>query len=876
MPETTSAIRVPLAFDTQVRIPVAGLTLTFREAALLLGSAGPAWLAVRVIPMPFGLAVATLLIGAALTVATLTREGLWIGTWWALRGVERWLPRVIREGVPVRAATRPLGDTVEVRGLRRPLPLPTRLQPLARVVRVQQVLNGLFEVDPGGWRAIIAIAGPTAAVTDRSYFSWTQTLMQVLTRVDVPAQVVAVRDHWDATEAEAIFDRRVSADLQLVPYERRLFAEVAERSLNLRHYIVWAPGTAGPDGLPVGGPLGPLGSRPPVTRLAAASTLATALRTVAACALTAQAVPADDLRQELARAILGTSDAVAAPGDLRLGTRHLGLVTVTKLPPMLMPGAVISAVLRTPARSTTSFAYLPVSTPQGRRVLTRQRNLYRYTQTRSHHADTEMAVAQEDLDGFIESVTRQEDTICRIGLTIAVEAPTREGCAAAVLDLRTQLATVEIRTEVVTTPGFWPLVSVAPGGAPLRRGLILTSQRAASCLVPILGTPLADVGAPYIGMNCLTGSPAYLNVFDKANHNLLGFGTTGSGKSVTLKTLLARHVLHGASGVILDPESEYELLIRALGGTWYELGHGAALNPLKAGRGLGTDAAAVDVVRSVLAVMAGDQVAVKNGTPIRRLSDEDQGWLYEELQTFFHLWVDTPRTRLLEPTLSNLCQFLELASLQREGVKGHAALETRYRAFLYRLRRYTQGHFGPIFDRPSSFEITPGATIGIGLVSLARAYRAELTPAMVVVVSNLYAAMAEGVGRTILLIDEAHHLTQGDQDAAQAVSALVRKARKYQIGVWMASQKPKDFLETELGTDLSENAATKIVLGMERTPALLAQAAFGLTDLELSVLTPDYEPGRAVVLSGSERAIVQIDPGDHLLPIVRTGREAAA
>jgi hypothetical protein len=48
------------------------------------------------------------------------------------------------------------------------------------------------------------------------------------------------------------------------------------------------------------------------------------------------------------------------------------------------------------------------------------------------------------------------------------------------------------------------------------------------------------------------------------------------------------------------------------------------------------------------------------------------------------------------------------------------------------------------------------------------------------------------------------------------------------------------------------------------------QEAFGLTDAELAAITTQRRSGRGVLIAERERAIIDVLPGDHLLPIVST------
>ena len=142
-------------------------------------------------------------------------------------------------------------------------------------------------------------------------------------------------------------------------------------------------------------------------------------------------------------------------------------------------------------------------------------------------------------------------------------------------------------------------------------------------MLPALGTPFADQRHPLVGINQLTGAPAYLSIWSRPNHNAVIVGSSGSGKSVAAKTLLVRHVMEGASAVVIDPDSEYRRVMNAIGGVHFELGKDA-LNPLAPGCEVAPDLAA-SLLLPVLSVMAGDEKGVKDGRPIRRLPTRIRG-----------------------------------------------------------------------------------------------------------------------------------------------------------------------------------------------------------------------------------------------------------
>ena len=72
-----------------------------------------------------------------------------------------------------------------------------------------------------------------------------------------------------------------------------------------------------------------------------------------------------------------------------------------------------------------------------------------------------------------------------------------------------------------------------------------------------------------IGINKQTGLPVIFNNFSSTltNYNMIIFGKSGSGKSVTIKTIMARSaVLTGVENLVLDAEGEYVVVSEALRG----------------------------------------------------------------------------------------------------------------------------------------------------------------------------------------------------------------------------------------------------------------------------------------------------------------------
>jgi len=463
-------------------------------------------------------------------------------------------------------------------------------------------------------------------------------------------------------------------------------------------------------------------------------------------------------------------------------------------------------------------------------------------------------VAAADTAETLSAIARREVQPCRVALTLTLTGADETAIADSAERVAGFLRGEGFQMVVATAPGLLPALAASPGAAPLRRSLQLTSDGVAACLLPALGTPFVDMREPLVGVSELTGAPVYLSVWKRPIHNAIIVGSSGAGKSITAKTLLVRHVLQGASAVVLDPDSEYRRVMRAIGGRHLELGEDA-LNPLAVGADIPSDTAA-GLVLPVLSVMAGDEKGVRDGRPIRRLPDEDLGWLHGQVAAFFRA-----RDTRCEPLLHELVHHLETESLGRALTPREA---DRCRVMSSRLRRFTHGDHAKIFDRASTFQV--GAVpIAVGLRELSMSYSSDLTPALAVVLTAVLASLRRRDSRLVVVVDEAHRVTS-DPDAGDVLGRLVRQARKYGAGVWMCSQRVEDFVGTDLGRTLAATAATKVVLGVEEAALAGVREAFALSDEEAAAVSPP-QTGRAVLVSGSERTVVRVLAGDAMLAI---------
>ena len=92
---------------------------------------------------------------------------------------------------------------------------------------------------------------------------------------------------------------------------------------------------------------------------------------------------------------------------------------------------------------------------------------------------------------------------------------------------------------------------------------------------PFISSSICDEDGIFIGTNIYNNSLVFIDRYNTEkykNANMCIFGTSGAGKSFYAKLLILRGKLLGIEQYIIDPEKEYNILTKNLGGTIVKLG----------------------------------------------------------------------------------------------------------------------------------------------------------------------------------------------------------------------------------------------------------------------------------------------------------------
>jgi hypothetical protein len=123
----------------------------------------------------------------------------------------------------------------------------------------------------------------------------------------------------------------------------------------------------------------------------------------------------------------------------------------------------------------------------------------------------------------------------------------------------------------------------------------------------------------------------------------------------------------------------------------------------------------------------------------------------------------------------------------------------------------------------------------------------------------------------MLVIDEAWSLIQ-HEDSARFLYGLIKRARKYYLGVTTITQDVEDFVNSPYGKPIITNASLQVLLKQSPTAVDNLQKIFYLTDGEKYLLL-NSEVGQGLFFAGNRHVAIQIVASPKEAEIITTNPE---
>lgn len=365
---------------------------------------------------------------------------------------------------------------------------------------------------------------------------------------------------------------------------------------------------------------------------------------------------------------------------------------------------------------------------------------------------------------------------------------------------------------------------------------------------PFVSSDLTSDNGILYGINRHNNSMILFDRFSLQNANFSIFATSGAGKSYAVKLEIIRSMMLGTDVIVIDPEMEYKRLSDAVGGTYINisLASQSKVNPFDLPRPTGEGIKVEDIIRSAVITLKG-LLRIMIGVPIGK--DGRLGFTPEEDSLLDRALIETYAKKDITSSVTDLSTIEEpimqdlLDVLQ--GMEGSENLVAR-------LRKYTEGTFSGLLNSSTTVEMNNQ------LVTFSvRDLEDELRPvAIYSIINYIWNVVRSERKKRILVIDEGWWLMQ-NEDSAKFIYALVKRARKYYLGVTTITQDVNDFLRSPYGQAIVTNSALQMLMKQSPAAVDVVQQTFNLTDSEKYLLL-ESGIGEGIFFAGNKHAAIKV------------------
>ena len=442
----------------------------------------------------------------------------------------------------------------------------------------------------------------------------------------------------------------------------------------------------------------------------------------------------------------------------------------------------------------------------------------------------------ESAQSLRDKIQRGQEQLFQLSIAVGLRAQSLGELDRVTRLLETVLAARLFSTQIARYQQLEGLQTVLPRGEDvLRQRRNLDSSSAALCF-PFASSELVQENGILYGVNKSNNSLVILDRFSLHNANSIVFAQSGSGKSYATKVEILRQLTNGVQVIVIDPEREYMQLSESVAGSYVKLSarSTAKINPFDlelSSYGEADIAEHTQDLLQVISLMAeglspGEKAAVDNC--LLRVYSQVTG---------------------RSPLLSDL--YFSLHDAGQEDLCN-------------RLEKYITGSLAKVFNSQTNIELD-NRLIVFDIKDLPESLRQIMMMIISKFVSNRVKNKPE---KRMLIIDEGWILLE-HEESAQFVAGLVRRARKYYLGVSIITQQANDFLQNEYGRAIASQSSLRILMRQDTTTIKNVVSEFGLSEYEEHYLLT-CDRGEALLIADRMHVAVKIGASESEHPLITT------
>ena len=556
--------------------------------------------------------------------------------------------------------------------------------------------------------------------------------------------------------------------------------------------------------------------------------------------------------------IIAPPEITIAPDHMKVGKKFARTVFVSNYPRYLSTGW-LSPIVNAPELMDVSIFMHPADTADTLKKLKRKT-----AQIEAQLMDQEekglvrnplLETAYQDVEGLRDSLQQARERLFMVGLYITFYADTLKDLEILEGRIVNMLETRLVYAKQATFEQMEGWNSTLPIAADRLAVHTPMNSGPASSLFPFVATDLTgDTGILY-GVNRTDNTLVIFDRFSLENANMVIFSKSGGGKSYAAKLEALRLMMTGVDVIIIDPEHEYKALAESVGGSFVNVSLASTehINPFDIPN-VPEDESDDDALKSHVVTVAG---LVK--MMVGEITPEEEAMLDRGITETYALKDIVPGkdfSKKTAPVLADLKTVLE----SMEGGKSIAE----------RLYRFTEGSYSGFTNFPTNVDLS-NRLIVFSLRDLEEGLRPI---AMYLVLNFIWNVVRGKIKKRVMIVDEAWWLMRYPEGAL-FLFGLVKRARKYYLGVTTITQDVEDFLLSPYGRPIITNSSLQLLL--KQSPAMMdvLQKTFNLSEGEKSLLL-ETPVGQGLFFAGTKHAVIQVLASSPEDKVITTNPKDAA
>lgn len=316
-----------------------------------------------------------------------------------------------------------------------------------------------------------------------------------------------------------------------------------------------------------------------------------------------------------------------------------------------------------------------------------------------------------------------------------------------------------------------------------------------------------DTTGYLIGEDSAYGLPIFFDPFylskNRTSHNIGVIGTSGSGKSYFLKLMITNEFARGTKMFLFDIENEMQKLCNRCGGEYIDLSSKSLINPLQVRYVLTDDEEEGSILGKHLGFLENFFI-----TAFEDISEKELVVLLDIVEKFYNSRGISKQTTLEEfekmtskdyPIFSDLYAFL---LEQQRGCESKELSRILVNIEVL-LKRMVIGQDSNLFNGITTIDLSNNLVIFNLQELLFNSSRRLINTQMINLLTYLSNEIVDNKKRNdkfgrdqkmLIVLDEFHNYIDEDNPTLlKYFDQLNRRARKYKLGIVVASQQPTDF-----------------------------------------------------------------------------------